>query len=177
MIRPAIRNVFDSQSTRKSRATWSKKYKRISLSLPPQWSIFDNIIRKIASLDPHQFLGKSRKNILRHCTNIHDFSIIFWAFKNYRRFSHFRQCFNDFVTWHFFFDLLEIIPPSIFDHMKYKTGLFLSFRMKLWILDYCDKYSLVLFLALLNFAATQSGTCTWRQISENMCYCYITPLF
>ena len=30
MIRPAIRNVFDSQSTRKSRATWRKK--RISLS-------------------------------------------------------------------------------------------------------------------------------------------------
>ena len=72
MIRPAIRNVFDSQSTRKSRATWSKKYKRISLSLPPQWSIFDNIIRKIASLDPDQFLGKPEK-ILRRTCFFHDF--------------------------------------------------------------------------------------------------------
>ena len=98
MIRPAIRNVFDSQSTRKSRATWSKKYKRISLSLPPQWSVFDNIIRKIASLDPNQFLGKPREKILRQCTNVHYFPWFFWAFHNYRRFGHLRQCFDDLVT-------------------------------------------------------------------------------
>ena len=47
MIRPAIRNVFDSQSTRKSRATWSKKFKRISLSPPPQWFKIDNSIGKL----------------------------------------------------------------------------------------------------------------------------------